>query len=260
MSKISVISFNLLFFRGQPALWDNDPGEKHIVYESFCADGSCLPPVIFTNKPIKTGILDFNLGKAFVHYVPDVKGPGNYTTQVYIEDMSNQNENYFADKPHMIFDSLKAHTSNDVLQDWKDNEVTTHQITGSAGKWLNPCDNIINREFRRNFNALQQQKPNNKLNNIVEAYYAISETTIIHSFQRCGLFKGDPRRIIQKFESEGFNIEGRYKDEFNEMWRSYIIWLKKNFRNTKHFKPCQYPLNLDVEGLDGTYWKNYGKK
>ncbi len=35
--------------RGQPSMWDSAIGTKHIVYEAFCADGTCLPPVIFTS-------------------------------------------------------------------------------------------------------------------------------------------------------------------------------------------------------------------
>src|SRR5690349_152771 len=127
-------------------------GVKHIVYETFCADGSCLPPVIFCNSEMKKDEYDSSVGRAFIHYVPNAKGPGEYTTLAYIDDMSNTTDNFFGDEPHMIFDSLKGHTTPKVTHAWVDAGVTVYRIPAAGGKWANPCDNIINREFRRQFN------------------------------------------------------------------------------------------------------------
>jgi hypothetical protein len=62
--------------RGQPSIWDSAIGTKHIVYEAFCADGTCLPPVIFTScEQVKTTQAHlYNPGPpdrpAFVVYIP----------------------------------------------------------------------------------------------------------------------------------------------------------------------------------------------
>jgi hypothetical protein len=71
-----------LHHRGQPSVWSDKLGSKHIVFESFWADGTCLPPVIFSTEEVNKDDIDKSLGKSFIHYTPDVKAPSEYTTQV----------------------------------------------------------------------------------------------------------------------------------------------------------------------------------
>lgn len=215
------------FNRGQPQVYEREAGPKYFMYESFCGDGTCLPPVIFSPNPIPLPEPNFSSMPAFIHYVPNDKAPSEYTTKVYLEDMTKKAANYFQQPAHVILDSLPGHFTPSMKEEWESQDITTHRIPSAAGKWLNPCDNAINSEIRRVFHKLVNENPNNKLENIIRAYYAVSEHTIKQSFHHCGIWTGNPRGIVRKLACAGFRANKQYQLEFTHMTSAFWHWLQK---------------------------------
>eukprot|EP01118_Nematostelium_gracile_P002401 TRINITY_DN12623_c0_g1_i1.p1 TRINITY_DN12623_c0_g1~~TRINITY_DN12623_c0_g1_i1.p1 ORF type:complete len:235 (+),score=26.22 TRINITY_DN12623_c0_g1_i1:518-1222(+) len=215
---------------GQPGIVVPDFGTKHMVYATFYADGKRLPPVIFYNdKKIHTQKYENEAGEAFVKYIPHVKGAGEYSTRVYIESMTSGKKNFFGNSTHLLLDSLHGHFTPEVKTLWNDYSVTIHKLPASTGKYLNPCDNIINREFRRIFNKMHHRNADEKLQNIISAYYAIPRKVILSSFARCGIFEGNPVELINNLDNEGYKIDGHYEDDFLKMKAAYINWTNETF-------------------------------
>lgn len=195
---------------GQPGIWDCEPGQKHVMYVAVTADGTCLPPVIFLKQTDKlstdpTGCITDEEGNVgYVLYIANFKGPSERSTQAWLDTL----QDYFGDEPHVILDALGGHFAPGITQDWKNVGATLHKIPGGAGKWLNPCDQAINREIRREFIRLQSRNRENKVRNLIRAYYSLKDTTIINSFKKCGVFGGDPDDIITEQACKGYRASG----------------------------------------------------
>lgn len=249
---------------GQPRIWDSDPGEKHIVYEAFTADGTCLPPVIFTTRETEAStepdgrFRDENGNPAYVVYIPGFAGPSEASTAAWLEKMTDRHENYFDDKPHIILDSLKGHFTEVMRGDWENIKATLHRLPAASGKWLNPCDQSINREMRREFLRLQQLNRRDKIRNIIRAYYSIKEETIRKSFTRCGVFDGDPDDIISAQACQGYQAKG-HREELLQGYRvAFLDWAQLNTRELADMLPRTPPPSALDKGLDGEYWNAYG--
>lgn len=212
---------------GQPQVYEREGGPKYFLYESFCGDGSCLPPVIFSPDPIPISDTKFSSMPAFVHYVPNDRAPSEHTTKVYLEDMTMRNVNYFQQPTHLILDSLPGHWTSAMREEWTSQDITCYRIPSAAGKWLNPCDNAINSEIRRVYHELVNDNPNNKLECIIKAYYAVTEHTIKQSFHHCGIWTGNPRGIVRKLACAGFRANKGYQLEFKKMTYAFRQWLCK---------------------------------
>ncbi len=140
--------------------------------------------------------------------------------------MSSKDSNYFTDAPLVLLDSLPGHFAVDAMTEWKSISATLYRLPAASGKWLNPCDQAINREMRRTFLKLQRLDRSKKLENIVNAYYSIRQDVITHSFNRCGLFSGDPEDIITAQASQGFHATlDRKETVLNTKKHFLLFWL-----------------------------------
>lgn len=253
-----------LRFSGQPSIWDSAVGTKHIVYEAFCADGSCLPPVIFTSseKVIAHDKRMYNPGSlerpAFVVHIPNLGAPSSDSTVAWVEKMTGKDANYLDDDSLLILDSLPGHFSENSKNAFDDIDATLYRLPAASGKWLNPCDQAINREMRRMFLKLQRQNRNRKVENIIEAYYSIKSETIIASFDRCGLFAGDPEDIISRQADQGFHPTLSRKEAVDEYNKEFCAWMHQHVRHISDVLPRSRNTTELDSTLDGKQWKTYG--
>ena len=245
-------------------MWDSAIGAKHIVYEAFCADGSCLPPVIFTSceKVKSTQHHLYNPGPpsrpAFVIYIPDLGGPSAASTVAWLEKMTSKDSNYVADSPLVLLDSLPGHFAENAQMMWDSISATLYRLPAASGKWLNPCDQAINREMRRTFLKLQRLDRSKKLENISEAYYSIREDVITHSFDRCGLFCGDPEDVITQQASQGFHATLDRKETVAEYKIAFSTFLASSVRSSQDLLPRSRKTTSMDSSIDGDYWATYG--
>jgi hypothetical protein len=168
--------------------------------------------------------------------------------------MTHRNHNYLSDKLHVILDSLKGHFAEHTDIMWSHVHATLYRLPAASGKWLNPCDQSINREIRRKFIQLQQLNRRDKLSNIIEAYYSVRDETIVASFDRCGLFKGDPEDIVSQQASQGFNPTSARKDACERYESALTDWMRKSVRSCSDILPRSKRTKSMDSSLDGDYW------
>jgi hypothetical protein len=213
-------------FNGQPRLWDSDVGSKHIVYEAFCADGSCLPPVIFVPEPVKGGADYYTPSghHAILIHLAGLGAPSSESTLLWLKRVTRLRAHYFEDNPHIILDSLRGHFTAEMEEAWQNVNATTHRLPAALGRWLDPCDQSINREMRREFIRLQTRDRKCKLDNIIDAYYSIKDETVKNAFIKCGYLGRDAEEVIRTAESEGYRAtrgaiggHGSLQDRFHRV-------------------------------------------
>jgi hypothetical protein len=172
---------------------------------------------------------------AYVVYIPGLGGPSEKSTAVWLEKMTARDTNYFTDEPHIILDSLHGHFTKVMLGDWENVGATLHRLPAASGKWLNPCDQSINREMRREFTRLQQLDRRDKIRNIIRAYYSIKDETIIKSFNKCGVFDGDPDDIISAQACQGYRAKGSRDKQLQGYRVAFLDWASSKYpRRCRH--------------------------
>lgn len=190
--------------------------------------------------------------------MPNLGAPSTKSTTAWLEQLTSNNGNYFTDEPLVILDALPAHFAPIAKSMWGDIKATLYRLPAASGKWLNPCDQAINREMRRTFLKLQRLDRSKKLENIIAAYYSISEEVIKHSFQRCGIFTGDPEEIISAQASQGFHATLDRKEKVEEYKSAFCDFLETSVRSSADLLPRSRATAALDTTMDGCYWTTYG--
>lgn len=235
-------------------------GVKHIVYEAFCADGSCLPPVIFVPEPIRGGPDYFTPSghHAILIHLPGLGAPSSESTRLWLKKITRVQDHYFEDNPHIILDSLKGHFTETMEEAWQNVNATTHRLPATLGRWLDPCDQSINREMRREFIRLQMHDRKCKLDNIIDAYYSIKDETVKNAFIKCGYLGRNPVEVIRTAESEGYRPTKGRSDEMARYKTAFIKWASRSTRDPGDTLPRSAPPEQLESALDGEKWVKYG--
>lgn len=198
--------------------------------------------------------------KAYVIYIPDIGAPSTASTVAWIQTVTKRDCNYFEDSPHIILDALKGHFAEETQIEWEQIGATLYRLPASTGKWLNPCDQAINREIRRTFLKLQQLDNRKKLENIITAYYSVKDETVRACFDHCGLFGGDPEDIISAQASQGFGVIGNRRNDFEKYTTALFSWMGKSIRYSTDILPRGKTTDKLDSNLDGKYWDRYAMK
>jgi hypothetical protein len=243
-----------------------DAGTKHIVYTTFTSDGACLPPVIFVGKQPPAGddgewhLSSDGLNYAYVIYIEGLTQASTRTTEVYLETIFNRWENGPVDGSVFIMDVAPWHVSAEARALWDDYGLVPKFLPATTGKWLNPCDQSIHREMRRTFSKLQQRRPKNKLKNIIDAYYAVTDKIAMSSFKHTHLLAGDHVEHLRNEAARGFRAGPKNAEELERARLIYEKWVKKTVRRPQDvFRPFT-PEALEGDSLDGVHWAQYGRK
>lgn len=247
-------------FNGQPRLWDSDVGSKHIVYEAFCADGSCLPPVIFVPEPVKGGADYYTPSghHAILIHLAGLGAPSSESTLLWLKRVTRLRAHYFEDNPHIILDSLRGHFTAEMEEAWQNVNATTHRLPAALGRWLDPCDQSINREMRREFIRLQTRDRKCKLDNIIDAYYSIKDETVKNAFIKCGYLGRDAEEVIRTAESEGYRATRGRSADMARYKTAFIEWASRSTRDQRDVLPRSAPPEQLESTLDGAQWARYG--
>lgn len=199
-----------------------------------------------------------NNARAILIHIPGLGAPSEASTLAWLKALTSSGEHYFEDDPHIILDSLHGHFADDITEAWSNIGATTHKLPATLGRWLNPCDQAINREMRREFLRLQMHNRNTKLDNIVRAYYSITEDTVKNSFKKCGLFGGDPEEVIENVAAEGYRATGDRQELLESCERAFATWATTSSRRRTDVLPrTPQPAALDC-ALDGRRWTAWG--
>jgi hypothetical protein len=252
------------FCSGQPRIFERSLGSKVIVYAAFLADGTCWPPVLFTNAEIedrehrRVRTVDTPEQYAYVHYMPNNSAATTKHTEIWLEDMNNPNDAMIDGPHHLLLDRAPWHTSAEAMELWAQYDIKAHFIPSAVGKWLNPCDQAINREFRRAYNKAQQVRHSDKIDNIIRAFYSIKEKTIKGSFKHTAILKGDVEAQLTKVASEGFRVGEERADDFDKYVQKFDQWANSELRVQSPSELVEPAGHKDWMGLDGAYWRPSG--
>jgi hypothetical protein len=92
---------------------------KDVVYDGLVANGLLLTPVLFTSDPQESGQVR-TLFRMPVKYVQGVKGPGNKTTEIWL-DILGATE--LSDHPVVIADNLKSYFTRTLREELSDLDI-----------------------------------------------------------------------------------------------------------------------------------------
>lgn len=171
--------------------------------------------------------------------------------------------NFLVEDTELILDRAPWHLTKDVTDIFEDKGITPHYIPAAGGRWLNPVDQSINREFRREFVRLQHERGNeHKLSNIIRAYYSISDDTVRSSFHHTGLItQEDPELLLQRRSEEGYAAPRARKDKFDVMKEAFMKWANECLRSLRTLHPSTAaPQMMEQTDTTGNYWTTWGLK
>lgn len=245
-------------------LLDSDNGTKHIVIGLWRGDGTRGPPVIFTSD--KTLLSDDKHRRVYINdkeygiviYEPGVGAPSAKTTSIWIDKRTSRAEKALRSGDHLLLDALRGHFADSPDHMFKDAGVILFKLPEGSGKYLNPPDQAIHRELRRLFRKLQNDNRNEKVLNIIRAYYGVRPETIKNSFRLCGIFEGDPEEIVQYQASQGYRAEGPRAEALKVYEEAFAKWKKDNLRNVVDVTPQALATSSLPDQMDGVYWKQHG--
>lgn len=250
--------------RGQPRTRTADIGTKHIVYSAFCSDGSCLPPFIITSAAVPVANMgqfhtDGNpLHKAYVVYLPGTSQASGNTTEMWLEHVCRAAENYLPADSSIVMDVASWHVSKKMLEVWNQRNLNAFFLPAASGRWINPCDQSIHREMRRTFTRLQQHNPKNKLQNVITAYYSVTDSHVLHSWDHTRLLKGDYEAHLAQVASEGYRPTEDRKDFFEAAVEKFDVWAGENVRRADDVLPGVAPVSTSDDKMDGRHWMMFG--
>jgi len=254
---------------GQPFVLTENAGAKHIVYSAFAPDGTCLVLVIFTgqqpppcddNRDGRGWYLSSDRqNHAYVHYIEGLSQSSTRTTEIYLETLQNNRfEQALPRDASFVLDRAPWHISAEAAALWNQYHFNVFVLPPTTGKWLNPNDQAIHREIRRQFNRLQLINPRHKVRNIIDAYYAVSEETVRASWRHTYLLRSGYEEHLRKEAARGFRAGVGCEDHFeaaNEAWEQ---WFRASVRRPRDVLSAFNRATVPGSALDGQYWIRYG--
>lgn len=239
------------------------------MWTAFCADGTCLPPVVFVSKKFahphrlvagggRCWYTDGNRSHyAFVHEVDDASTNGQHTKQWWV-DMVDPAWNFLEGTVALILDNAPWHTSAAVkrfLQEDPYSTVPLDFLPPKSGKWLNPNDQAIHHSIKAEYRRLARERPYDSLTNVIAAYYRVPDSTVTGSWKHTALLDGPIKATLTQRDSEGFHCPRGKEEEFKEyrkVFEDQILWKK---RNVDALQPSQPFLQLGDTSTTGRYWR-----
>lgn len=263
--------FSLSSSSGGAKVLSFGPRTKYVVWTAFCADGTSLPPVIFTkDDPGPPQLRDaqgrtyFTDGNprhfAFVHQVRKC-APSHTQTAQWVFDMTNPDYDYLAGSTHIFLDKAPFHTDHASSELWTtlSSKYGTefHFIPSAGGKWLNPCDQAIHHELRCNLRRWTLLRPQDALRNVISSYYDISEQCVRGAWRHTRLLAGEYCKHLTRRESEGYHSSRQFAALHELFQNAWDVWSKMNLRLSRSLLPEQKPLQLPCSTLDGYKWTSW---
>ncbi len=236
---------------GQPSM--NQPTYDYIdlMYTALVADGSQLPPVIFTNDPNVPQHVE-GTQVASVIYIPTLSStPSANITTCWLDTVSE----YLEDEPHLIHDSGGEFVSKVSQAAFRDIDIHSHQIPAAGGAYLNPCDNNFHHNMKQHYYAKRYRTHAEMLRGMIDAYYEVADKNIQHYFKHTRIIgKIVTKHHIAHLLSEGYH-PGKAHEEVHlrcigayAAWKKNICHLNNNTHPKKHFECIQ------DTSTGGVYW------
>jgi len=210
---------------GQPSTIQTTYDHIDFMYTALVADGSQLPPVIFTsdcNVPENVeGRQD-----AFVVSIPDLsRTPSAEITSKWLDRI----EDWLDDETHLLHDAGGEFSSKRAQDDIHMYHVKTHKIPSAGGVFFNPNDNNFHHDMKCHYYQRQHTTHAEMLRHMIDSYFAVPEKNIINYFKGTRVI-GLPftRRHVTKQISEGYRPGKAHKEVYRKCVDAYAAWKKKS--------------------------------
>lgn len=215
---------------GQPGILEHSFKWIDLMYTGLVADGSQIPPVIFTNDPNVPEDVE-GREDAFVVYIPGLTStPSQDTTHRWLDKI----QDYIGDDPHIIHDSGGEFAGAKIQKEFKDFDISTYTIPGAGGAYLNPCDNNFHHDMKAHYFAIRRQTHAEALKAMIDSYFEVPDVHIQNYFQHTKIIAQLPTRdSIKRLISEGYRAGDAHKEEFTNCYNRYLAW-KRNLRVSQY--------------------------
>ena len=161
------------------------------MFTAFCADGSCLPPVIITkDKKLK----DVDFSPAHVIVLANTKGQSNRATECWFDE----SKDFLADEPLLLLDNHKSFHSINLNEEMSDFSISVLHFPVGLGCYLNPCDNSLHSLIKQHYRRQQHTSHEEMIVAICDAYYAVSEEQVRHFFAHTGITSHITLSVVAK--------------------------------------------------------------
>lgn len=219
------------------------------------ADGTCLPPFIFTsdNKCPK-----IKMPEGQVLRVNSSKAPSNDILLRWLDAAKD----YLTPGTLLLMDDHSSRKNKEVLEVMKEMEVELYVLPGGTGKVLDPVDNSFNSVVKHTYYQQPRETHQQMLAAIVKAYYTPTSESIQHYFQHIGYTSDRAAKShARELAMRGYN-SGAIPPETQQKYRHMYEQWRHNSRQLKYsgIRPTEVPESVKGSStLDGKYWQYYAK-
>jgi hypothetical protein len=207
---------------GQPHVQVTSCAFSDIMYTSIAADGTLLPPVIFTSDQTVPANVQGDY-VAHVFAVNNFSGkPSADTTLRWLDTL----QEHLAAQPFLVHDKGSEFIADSVqvrLGEWN---ITNREIPAVAGAFVNPLDNSFHHEMKSKYRHLKHRAHSEMIRDMIIAYYQCCEVSAVKYFKHCLLVGRTPSaHAVQQLCSEGYAAVSPYAQELYRAQNLYRAWL-----------------------------------
>lgn len=219
---------------------------------SLVADGSCIPPVIFTDDE-ECPKISFSDG-----YVLRVRS----STAASIDNMGrwlNQISPYLEDEPYLLMGPHQSRFNRGIREELEAMGVTLLTFPAKTGKVLDPVDNAFNALFKHYYWQQSRKTHKEMLQAIHTAYYIPTDENIRSYWRRIGYTSHtDLNTVVRSLVFRGWAQGSIQQDQQRQYIQTFHSWQRQSYRlYQKQILPKDPPHSLTPSQLDGHYWKLY---
>jgi hypothetical protein len=239
---------------GQPSMKQPTFQYIDLMYTTLCADGSQLPPVIFTNdKNVPEGVEGRD--DTFVVYIPDLSSTPSANTTIRWLDKIRP---YVLDDPHLIHDAGSEFNAKASQTEFEMLNIKSHKIPSTGGACFNPCDNNFHHDMKQRYYQKQRLTHAAMLKAMIDTYFEVPEENIRNYMKHYRIIgKVMERRHVLKLLSERYRPGPAHEELHQKLKDAYAAW-KKNIRSVNGpTREDQRSIVIPDSTLDGAYWHTH---
>lgn len=197
---------------------------------------------------------------AYVHWQASASCDTRQLVQWLADMRAGKWCDFLSGEVELILDKAPWHTSHLAQRLFEEKEnanLHPHYIPTAGGRWINPCDQTIHHDLRQAYRRLQLERPGRSLQNLISAFYSITESSIHGSWKATCLLEGNLKRMLLRRAAEGYQAPVGRAQLFESYLKKFMEWGGLRYRKLTDALPDHRPLDTDGTQLDGRYHRTY---
>jgi hypothetical protein len=223
-----------------------------LLYSSLVADGTTLPPVLFTTDPNVPEDIEGD-EDARVIYMPDITKPCTKTTMAYLDTVRD----YFNHDDRIILDRGKEFNNQKVKEEFGHMGVVPHYLPAGGGAFFNPNDNSFFSQVEGYYKRMPKLNHAHALRTIIGAYKKPTDEQVRAYFEHCLIHSQLPsKHEVDLLITQHWKYDEKRAATYTEYRREYQHFVNNDRRLSGDVRRIQDPLFLEGD-LDGVHWTKY---